>query len=147
MNKRLKYFSLIVSAVLVAAACQKKSSKNETTSEKPVMYKTSELAELMRNMYSDNTLIKEQLLKGEWPDSFPSYFAQLHTAKATDPSDINPTYKGLADEYLKRFEALKVAHKDERIELYNDLVNGCLSCHQVFCSGPIPKIKKLLINP
>ena len=110
------------------------------------MYKTSELAELMRNMYTDNEAIKDRIMKGEWPDSFPSYFAQLHTAKATDPSDINDTYKGLADIYLQRFNELKEAPVEKRVASYNALVDGCLSCHQVFCSGPVPKIKKLLIT-
>lgn len=138
---------LIGAAVFLAASCQKKTADNQEECEKPEMYKTSELAALMRNMYADNELIKDKIINGEWPDSFPSYFAELHTAKATDPADINGTYKGLADEYLSRFDELKKAHKDKRVASYNALVTGCLSCHQVFCSGPVPKIKKLLITP
>lgn len=131
---------------MLSASCQKKSAENQAECEKPVMYNTSELAVLMRNMYADNEQIKDRIMKGEWPDSFPSYFAELHTAKATDPSDINDTYKGLADVYLKRFDELKNAPKENRVIAYNALVEGCLSCHQVFCSGPVPKIKKLIIS-
>jgi hypothetical protein len=139
-------FLVVGIAIILSASCQKKTTEDQANCDKPVMYNTSELAELMRNMYADNEEIKERIMKGEWPDSFPSYFAQLHTAKATDPSDINDTYKGLADEYLHRFDELKNTTKENRVTSYNALVNGCLSCHQVFCSGPVPKIKKLLIT-
>ena len=145
MNIKHTSVLVIAIAVIVMASCQKKTAVNQDECDKPVMYNTSELAELMRDMYADNEAIKDRILKGEWPDSFPSYFVQLHTAKATDPSDINDTYKGLADEYLKRFNELKEAPQEKRIASYNALVEGCLSCHQVFCSGPIPKIQKLKI--
>ena len=29
---------------------------------------------------------------------------------------------------------------------YNDAINLCVSCHQTECTGPIPRIKKLLIH-
>lgn len=131
---------------LVAISCNKQNATTEQNCEKPQMYETSELAQLMRDMYADNEKIKEKLLKGEWPDSLPDYFSKLHTAKATDPSDINETYKGLGNSYLQRFEELKSAPDSLKIESYNSLINGCVSCHQVYCNGPLPKIKKLLIT-
>ena len=29
---------------------------------------------------------------------------------------------------------------------YNNAINSCISCHTTECTGPIPRIKKLLIN-
>ena len=29
---------------------------------------------------------------------------------------------------------------------FNDAVNVCISCHQTECTGPIPRIQKLLIK-
>jgi cytochrome c553 len=29
---------------------------------------------------------------------------------------------------------------------FNEGINACVSCHQVKCGGPIPKIKKLYIK-
>ena len=31
-------------------------------------------------------------------------------------------------------------------ERYNTAINNCLACHKTECTGPIPKIKKLLIQ-
>jgi hypothetical protein len=142
MFKRLIY-ALI--GIVFMMSCNKNPSQS-SEGEKPEMYKTSELAQLMRQMYQDNDSIKAKLLRGEWPDSLPSYFASIHTAKATTPSDINATFKALADDYLHRFDSLKNASPAVRIDAYNHLVSGCISCHQVYCNGPIPKIQKLYIR-
>lgn len=142
----IKRLILILVVSFFWIACNKKTAENNSEAcEKPVMYKSSELALLMRKMYEDNDTIRNMILRGEWPDEFPSYFAELHTANATTPSDINDTYHGLAEEYLQRYDSLKKAPPALRREAYNYFISGCISCHQVYCNGPIPKIKKLLL--
>lgn len=141
----IKRLILCLSGIFILS-CNQSQVKNEDQScEKPQMYKSSELAQLMRDMYTDCDTIRQSILHGTWPDSLPSYFDKIHTAKATTPSDINETYHSLAKEYLNRYEALKKAKPELRKDAHNYLIKGCISCHQVYCNGPIAKINKLLL--
>ncbi len=113
--------------------------------EESVMYEPSELASLMRKMYEDNQKLKAQVENGEIPESFPEDFYTIHTAEATDPSEINETFKAFAEVYLSDMEAIIASDSATVTAAYNKMVSTCISCHQVYCQGPIPKIKKLYI--
>jgi len=118
------------------------SNSTKSTSD---MYQPSELASLMRKMYEDNQQLKSQIEKGEIPKSFPEDFYTIHTAEATDPQEINEIFNAFAEAYLSDMEAIIASDSTTVTASYNKMVSTCVSCHQVYCQGPIPKIKKLYI--
>ncbi len=138
----LAFFALIYGCQQTEAPA---TTTETTTEEAAVMYEPSELANLMRSMYEDNMELKKQIEQGVIPASFPEDFYKIHTAAATKPENINDTYKAFADKYLADMEQVVASDEASVKRNFNEMVNTCVSCHQVFCQGPIPKIKKLTI--
>jgi hypothetical protein len=122
---------------------------NQDTEEKKSfeMYEFSEMALLMEQMYVDNERLKAKIINGDDLGEFPEHFVNIHGAVMTDPDENDTFFKEQAELFIK---AQKLIYKDaENAEShYNAMVNQCINCHQVKCSGPIPKIKKLYLeNP
>ena len=104
----------------------------------------SELALLMRDMYDDLERVKSQIAEGKAIESLPEH-QRILTAHATEPEKAaSPEYKAFATIYLQYVEALQKAEPKDVEKAYGNLINGCMSCHQALCPGPIVKIKKLL---
>jgi hypothetical protein len=146
----MKYFFLFSTVLLLVFSCQKKEEEKNTCppkkeSKKFEMYKMSEMAALMEQMYVENKMVKERILKGEPIGKFPEYFLKIHTAKFTDESDNDVFFKENAALYI---DAQKLIYDDpaNAKQHYNDGVKACLTCHETKCGGPIPKIKKLYID-
>jgi hypothetical protein len=131
---------------IVACNQQEVEQVEDVKADKPKLYEPSELASLMRSMYEDNMELKKAIEEGHIPESFPEDFYRIHSAIATNPGDINDTYKALADKYLLDMERVVSSDAASVRRNFNEMVNTCISCHQVFCQGPIPKIKKLAIE-
>lgn len=131
-------------------ACQQ-VTELETNQEKAkekelVMYQDSELALLMRKMYSDNLEIRDSIMSGEIPATFPEDFYTIHTAKATEPEKLDETFKSLADSYLINMKTITEAEdQNEASKAYNMMINTCASCHKIYCPGPLSKINKMKI--
>ncbi len=151
----MKYLSTLVIVLLFAFALSC-TQKTEPVAEEPVeetasnaeaanMYKASELAQLMRNMYDSNMEMKKQIMEGKLPESFPEDFAKIHSAVATDPTVKTDAFHGMADYFVENMKAIEEADSTQIISSFNNMVNTCVSCHQMYCKGPIPKIKKLYI--
>jgi hypothetical protein len=139
-----------LAAFALMYGCQQNNTKETNTDAanadtEAVMYQPYELASLMRSMYDDNMELKEQIEQGIIPASFPEDFYKIHTAEATKPENINDTYKALADKYLADMENVVASDEASVKRNFNEMVNTCISCHQIFCQGPIAKIKKLTI--
>ena len=110
-----------------------------------VMYVPSELALIMRQMYDNMELVNAHLKAGEEvPDSLLQGYEDMLTAEATNPAEIDDHYFGFATGWLSE---LKVMRETPTLENYNNVMNACVGCHQSFCPGPIPKIKKLKLVP
>lgn len=125
------------------AATENASSESE---EKDLdMYEASELALLMRGMYEKNLDIRQQIIDGNIPESFPEDFKTIHTAEATE--ELNETFKSLAVQYIANMEAITQAKSPkEGIEAYNSMINTCASCHTIYCQGPLAKIRRMRIS-
>jgi len=121
---------------------QKKESK---TLE---MYEESELASLMRKMYDDNLMLKERIEKGEIPESFPEDFYNIHTAIATKGMiHDTATFNALAQQYLANMKKITEASGEKEAKIaYNEMVMTCASCHQIYCQGPLAKIRRMAIK-
>lgn len=139
--------TLVIFGVLTLFSC--KQAEPETVSETPekefVMYEMSEMSLLMEQMFSDNEQLKARIQNGESVGSFPDYLTKIHTAVLTDPSENDAFFKEQAALFL---ESQKKVYSDpaNAKKHFNQSVDNCIACHQVKCSGPIPRIKKLYLN-
>ena len=138
-------FSLTLSLFL---ACENQS---ETKKEQPssVNKKSlnpngdSELALLMRDMYSEAERIKEQIAEGE-KITISLDHGKILTAHATEPEKAaSKEFKAFSQLYLNNIEQLKDSKGEEASKYFSKLVDNCMSCHQAICPGPLVKIKKL----
>lgn len=111
------------------------------------MYEASELALLMREMYASNLALRDSLLQGVLPPSFPEDFRRIHSAEATDPAELDETFKALATQYLAAMDSIVSAQEPAQAQRhYNALVETCASCHQIYCQGPLAKIRRMRIS-
>lgn len=135
---------LVLGLVLMACKEEKKATKEALVFD---MYEPSEMALLMEEMYKINARIKQDILAGKTPGEFPEVFLKIHTAELSDFKDRNQTFESFSKLFLEReqavFESLSNTAAKQR---YNQAINLCISCHQTTCTGPIPRIKKLLIK-
>ncbi len=111
------------------------------------MYQPSEMAILMNEMYAQNLKFKEDILNGNVPLEFPLDFLKIHTAELSDFKSRNPTFQSFSKLFIESEK--EIFNKESQIpieERYNNTINLCISCHQTECTGPIPRIQKLLIK-
>ncbi|WP_299162183.1 hypothetical protein [uncultured Tenacibaculum sp.] len=142
---------LFVFFLSLVLGCQKEKETKEIKIIKKVpsnfqMYKTSEMAGLMRNMLSKNEKVREQIIQGKEIGDFNKEYIKIHTAKLTDSSDFDATFLTFANHFEQMHRKLFEVAKEERKEQFNNAINSCVSCHEVKCRGPIPRIEKLLIK-
>lgn len=142
---------LVLLVIVLLAQCQSQNAESESNStvqekEKPVMYEQSELAALMHEVHDLSAEWKEQLENGEPLTPIPAWVSDVLTAEATNPSELEGgAFTPLAEEYLRKLELLAKAEGEGRVDAFNESIQTCISCHQLYCNGPIPKIKKLKI--
>lgn len=150
MNKIL--FTILSFFALVSCQQSKETPEVDAATAKDTvakktfdMYEMSEMALLMEQMYVDNQRLKARLEKGEPVGEFPSHFAKIHSAIMTDSTENDDFFKNQAKIFL---EAQELIYKDpENAKThYSNAIQACISCHEVKCSGPIVRIKKLQLN-
>lgn len=118
----------------------------ETKSEEGFeMYEMSEMAALMEQMYVDNERLKARIIKGDTIGQFPQHFKRIHEAVLTDETDKDEFFEEQAAKFIQAQELIYKDPKNAK-QHFNDGINACISCHQVKCGGPIPRIKKLYIE-
>lgn len=134
---------------LILMGCNKKeecTTENSGKSEKKFeMYKMSEMAALMEQMYAENEILKAKIKKGDSIGKFPIHFLQIHKAVMTDESENDAFFKEQATQFIKAQELIYQDPKNAK-KHFNEGVNTCIKCHEVKCGGPIPRIKKLYIE-
>ncbi len=130
---------------LVVLSCNSVTKKQEVKNEKPLMYEPSEMALLMRQMYEVNKIAKSQIMGNDTLISFPENFTTIHSAVLTDSTDRDAEFNSLAEQFLNYQKSTFSSNSDSTVYYFNKSINTCISCHKTRCTGPIPKIKKLLI--
>lgn len=149
----MKHLLLLVLSTVFFLGC---NSKKEDTTENCAteasvnvdgfeMYQMSEMAALMEQMYVDNQLLKERILKDDTIGKFPEHFTKIHEAVLTDETDKDGFFRAQAASFIKAQELIYQDPKNAK-EHFNNGIDACIQCHQVKCGGPIPKIKKLYIE-
>ena len=148
-----KFFLYSIAIVALVSCKQAEENKAEETiannkeevNEPFQLYQMSEMASFMEEMYAEHQVLKEQILNGETPDSLSYDLLKLHTATMTDNSDYDERFKNMAKVFAE-YEEKIVSDPANAKANYNQAVQLCISCHQLKCTGPIPRIKKLLIK-
>ena len=111
------------------------------------MYQPSEMASLMNAMYAYNLQIKNQIIAGETPANLPIDLMKLHSAEMTNGKNRTPAWNSFVNVFIESQKTvIDTLSNTELKERYNATINNCLGCHKTECVGPIPKIKKLLIQ-
>jgi len=131
-------------SIMTLVACQPKAAQSESAA--PKMYEPSEMALLMRQMHALNEQAKLRIEAGEAVDPFPEELVAIHSAAMTDPSDRDAEFDSLAVAFLDYQKNTFGAHTSTTKVNYNNSIKTCIACHETRCAGPIPKIKKLLID-
>lgn len=145
----MKQFIVIICLLVITSSCQNKVEEPVDKSEKIVydMYEPSEMANLMNQMYAHNLKIKQDILAGKTPTEFPMDFMKIHSAEMSDFKSRNETFESFSNVFLNAER--EIFNEDSEVpvdERFNNAVNVCVSCHQTECTGPIPRIQKLLIK-
>lgn len=127
------------------------SKKKESVNTPPQMifdvYEPSEMALLMNEMYDIQDRIKNDILNEIPLEEFPQDFLKIHTAQLSDFKGRNQNFEVFSHLFVERVEFLFEDSNEILLkQRYNDVINLCISCHQTECTGPIPRIKKLLIK-
>jgi len=142
----IKKIAFIVLICIGFFSCnsEKKEEKKELVFD---MYEPSEMSLLMNQMYEINERIKKDILDGKTPEDFPLEFLKIHTAELSEFKYRNETFESFSKLFLeKQQDIFKTNKNDEAKRRFNQAINLCISCHKTECTGPIPRIEKLLIK-
>lgn len=144
--------NVFIGLILLVVSCQKKADENtpsinsQKKSEKKFeMYEMSEMALLMEQMYADNQRLKERIKNGEKIGEFPNHFLKIHKAVMTKEKENDVFFKEQAANFITAQELIYKDPKNAKAH-FNKGVDACISCHEVKCGGPIPRIKKLYLQ-
>ena len=136
---------ILVLLILFVAFQSCKSKEEKKQAKAPVMYQPSEMAILMRGMYEFNKVVKTQIINKDSILPFPEEFLNIHSAVLTDKFERNVEFDSLSKKYLDYQKAIYTSSSDSTAYYFNQSIQTCVTCHEPRCTGPIPKIKKLLI--
>lgn len=151
MNK-FYYLYLFLLIFIGMEACKEKPK--EASCDKPQGQRSrvinpngdSELALLMREMHAYTSLTREQLMNDRFNDVVEPAFVKILTATPTDSTVKGEPFESFAKNYLNRLHTLHSTDQDQKKNVYNEMVNSCISCHEEYCPGPIKKISKLKLQ-
>ncbi len=139
--KSIKFVFAVLALMAIAGACTKGSK-----SSAPEMYEDSELAKLMRTMHDEQLAVKEAILNGETPESYPASYSHMTTSEPTENMEIGEAFKAYAVLHKASMDNLASSDSANLVENHNLVIQSCVNCHQDHCTGPIEKIEKLYIR-
>lgn len=147
----MKYLVYIFCFAFIFSCNSKEKNENieENVAGKKVydMYQPSEMSTLMNEMYAENLKIKNEILAGNTPEVFPTDFLKIHTAQLSDFKKRNAKFEAFSKLYIVAEQDVFNSESAMPVkDRFNNAVGICISCHQTECTGPIPRIKKLLIK-
>ena len=138
-------YCLIIFLVFSCKA-EKPKDKKVVATENLIMYTPSEMALLMEKMFVENEKLKQKIERGEVIGEFNQEYLNIHSAILTDPNDRNDTFESFAKALILNQQSIFEVETVEVKNQFNKMVQTCVSCHETTCTGPIPRIKKLIIK-
>lgn len=141
-----KLILLIIGSIFFFSCDAVKKETPKNNDEELVMYEFSEMALLMEEMYKTNEDLKKKIVNKEAIGEFSNKFLNIHSAVLTKPKDRDASFEIFSKAFVENQQAIFSASPDEVKDQFNVMVNTCIACHKTTCSGPIPRIEKLLIK-
>lgn len=149
----MKQIIVLTTVLAMAMACaQQDPEKSEenvspSTSSSMKMAEESELASLMKSIHKDAKTWRAQLEDGMLVEADADVYAALTESTPTNENVKGPVFEGMSMNYQEKLNAFLAASEiDLARDQYNNLVTACVQCHQNYCTGPIPTIKKLYLS-
>ncbi len=147
LNNKILAFAVVL---LLCFNCKNETEPKPTEKKEKselIMHQPSEMANLMNGMYAYNLQIKQQIINGETPVSMPLDLMKLHSAEMSNGHGRTAVWNSKVDGFITAQQmVVDTLSNIELKERYNTAINNCLACHKTECTGPIPKIRKLLIQ-
>jgi len=141
----VKYF--LSCLVLLTFSCNSSPKEVVSTQKKElVMAEVSEMTKLMNEMYAFNENIRQQIIHGNLNTNYPNNFDNIHTAILTKSKVRGLDFESFSKTFIESEKEIFIDSQEDLVIKYNTAINACISCHNVKCVGPIPRIKKLLIK-
>ena len=138
----MRHSLLFLIVIMICIGCEQKP---KTKTNRPINPNgDSELALLMRNMFSESDSLKQLVIAGKSLSGLQR-FEEIHTAIATDPTVRGPVFDAFSDVYIDAIRRLE-SSDSASVMKFNNMVTQCMNCHSEFCPGPRKKIKQLYIN-
>lgn len=122
-----------------AVSCESPSSTRYPNQDKP-------MALMMRQMADNAQKMKNKLEADEKIDAAEFPFIRFHLVEPTDPNVLQPQFYENARTFQEAHKALVNAPQAKQKEMYTAYINQCINCHQTYCSGPLKRIRKLVLN-
>jgi len=141
-----KLILLIIGSIFFFSCDAAKKETPKNNDEELVMYEFSEMALLMEEMYKTNEDLRKKIVNKEAIGEFSNKFLNIHSAVLTKPKDRDASFEIFSKAFVENQQAIFSASPDEVKDQFNVMVNTCIACHKTTCSGPIPRIEKLLIK-
>ena len=132
---------IIIGGVILFAACQQLENKVVQTIIDP--NDASEMALLMRDMFSQLEDIKQKIILGEDIAKEQLNFELIHKQTPTDESFLKEGLIPMSTAYAYSVEAF---NKQPSSKNFSSIVNNCMSCHTQLCPGPLERIDNLIIE-
>jgi hypothetical protein len=147
--KKSFFLLTFLSVFIIFNACknEKQEEKVETSSNTNSLNPNgdSELAILMRTMHDFSKQAKTALENGAEIPTYPAQLKNMNQAKPTEGMIDNPiVFQGFSSHYLSVLDSIYLDGVSQKLQ-YNQMVTACITCHNEYCQGPIPAIKKLYI--
>ncbi|WP_299106173.1 hypothetical protein [uncultured Winogradskyella sp.] len=145
-----KSLGFILLTCLLIYNCKNEEKAPESATKKVIeyeMYQPSEMANFMNAMYAYNEQLKTKIVAGETPSAMPLDLLKLHSAEMTSGKSRTENWQSFVNVFIESQNTIiDTLSNLELKERFNASINNCLGCHKTECTGPIPKIKKLLIQ-
>lgn len=127
------------SVSLDSASCANEETITDPNGAKP-------MALMMRQMAKNADLMKTKLINGEALDSNQFPFIRFYLVEPTDPKVLVPQFYENSRLFQDAYKAIFMHPKDQQ-KYYNLAIGKCINCHEQYCSGPLKRIRKLIITP
>lgn len=102
------------------------------------------MALMMRQIAANADSMKQKIMRGEQVDSIQYPFIRFYLVEPTDPNVLEPHFYENARLFQEAYTEL-FKHPKEQAKYHNLVIGKCINCHESYCSGPLKRIRKLMI--